>query len=252
MQPIRLFCLPFAGGSAYSYRNLLQYVSPHVKGHSIELPGRGERINESLLLRVPDMVEDIFGQIRHLLNEPYALYGHSMGALLAYLLTRKAIRENYAPPLHLFCTGRGSPSSLREKEHAHLLPREAFLGKILELGGSQQEVLEDDLLMEFFEPILRADFEAVDEYEYEASPPFSVPIVVVTGTEEEITDAEIRAWQQQTSCPLETIKLPGKHFFIFAWENTLAQLINTKLGPAAPGWLPAATPGAAPSHVVFK
>src|SRR5687768_2395386 len=105
MDIINVYCLPFAGGNRYSYQGYVKVAPPFLNIIPIELPGRGSRIKENLVPDLDLMVDDVYAQIKGDLDQPYAIYGHSMGGLLTYLLTKK-IRENGHPaPLHLFLTG---------------------------------------------------------------------------------------------------------------------------------------------------
>lgn len=229
MRNIQLFCLPYAGGSKYSYRGFERQAPRNMHVVPVELPGRGARSHEPLLTDLHALTEDVYAQIRERLNEPYALYGHSMGALLAYLLTRKILTQNVPAPLHLFCTGAGGPSRLLDEPPRYGLPRPAFIAKIRELGGSPDEVLNNELLMNFFEPILRADFEAVDTYTYQPAEPFDIPVSVLTGLSERVTRDEALLWQQETTRKLYLRHLPGNHFFIFDYQTEILEIIQHRL-----------------------
>src|SRR4051794_37934122 len=105
MKKINLFCLPFAGGSRYSYISFANCAPENICVIPIELPGRGSRFRETLLTNMDSVVTDIFQQIKDRLDEPYGIYGHSMGTLSGYLLTKKIIQKNLNKPIHLFFTG---------------------------------------------------------------------------------------------------------------------------------------------------
>src|SRR6476646_9364299 len=153
MKQINIFCLPFAGASKYSYAGFAKQFSPMVNVIAVDLPGRGTSFKEDLLVDAMQMTNDIYSQIKNQLDKPYAIYGHSMGTLLGYLLTRKIIENSDPHPLHLFFTGSGGPSILRCKpgeKMRYLLPKNDFIAKIKEYGGSPDEILEDDSLMDFF------------------------------------------------------------------------------------------------------
>src|SRR5690606_40893251 len=97
---------------------------------------------------------------------PYAIYGHSLGSLLTYLVTIRIIREGLNKPVHLFVSGRGGPSIPRKEPPTSELPRPAFINKLRELGGFPDDLLNDEDVMNFFEPILRSDFRGVETYQY--------------------------------------------------------------------------------------
>ena len=221
--------LPFAGGSVYSYNGILKYLPDHIRAKSLELPGRGRRSNEALLTNLHDMVDDLLPEILDESDHPFAIYGHSMGTLLGYLIANKLVLENKSLPKCIFLTGRGGPTIPKKDRYNHLLPKDDFIRKLESLGGCPPEVLNDPYLMEYFEPIIRADFEAVEVYQHRARKPLDLPIYVITGTEENISDDEIDAWQKETTYELKKEKLAGDHFFILDHEEELARMISMAL-----------------------
>lgn len=229
---INLFLFPFAGGSIYSYAKYRDYAPAHIKLIPLELPGRGRRITQPLLTSATAMVDDLFGQVKPLLHEPYAFYGHSMGTLLSYLVTRRILREGLTPPLHLFMTGRFGPSAEDPDPPNHSLPKDEFRKKLKEMGGSPDEVLADESLMDFFEPCLRADFQAIEEYVYEPAEPFDIPILAIIGKDERITQEQAMTWQLETTRPIDIRWFNGPHFFIFNYAPEIMRLITQKLQAA--------------------
>lgn len=230
MSKITLFCFPFAGGSSYSYQVFTPYIPDCVALVPLELPGRGRRIRENLLRTIDAMVDDLYQQVIGKLTDQYAFYGHSMGTLLSFRLTQRLIEAGYAPPVHLFMTGRGGPSVERDNEvKRSQLPRPALIEKVRELDGSPDEVLNDDDLMNLFVPVLRADFEAIENYVHQPAALFSVPIDVIIGLEEKITPEEAWAWQYETDAPVAVHHLPGKHFFILKQAKEIMRLIGRKI-----------------------
>lgn len=226
---LQLFCLPFAGGSKYSYNYYLDSAPDFIEMIPLDLPGRGSRVREKLLKDVPSMVNDIFYQIEDKLYRPYAIYGHSMGGLLGYLLTKAIIKRQLPPPLHLFVTGRGGPSVKNEEPPYHTLPYDEFILKLKEMQGSPEQILNDSPSMEFFEPIIRADFCSLANFEYESSEPFDVPITCMFGNDEKVTRDEAMAWQLETTAKVNIQEFPGEHFFIFQHGREVLGIIETSL-----------------------
>src|SRR4051812_5402173 len=203
MDRINVFCLPFAGGSKYSYRGYTKAAPSFLNFVPLEIPGRGSRSGERLLTDLELIADDIFNQIKNSLDRPYVIYGHSMGGLLGYLVTKRILAGNLKQPLHLFFTGCGGPSIQRRDLIDHTLPKKEFYKGIRDLGGSTDEVLNDQNLMDFFEPILRADFEAVASFQYNHTNPFTIPISIVLGLQEKVTYVDGMAWQKETTEPVE-------------------------------------------------
>ncbi|MGE0446801.1 MAG: thioesterase II family protein [Vicinamibacterales bacterium] len=228
-----LYCFPFAGGNAWSYRPLQAKLSPRVTVDGLELPGRGRRSAEPLCPSLEQLADDLVAQLRPRLSaEPFAFYGHSMGALLA-LLTARRLREHGLPqPGVLIVSGSDAPSVMPERRR-HLLPPAEFVAMLQELGGCPPQVLEDRELLAFFEPILRADFQAVETWDRRAEAPLAAPIVALIGADDETSAEGARAWAGETGAACETHEYPGGHFFILDHWDALARLIEEQLARAA-------------------
>ncbi|HKX29143.1 MAG TPA: alpha/beta fold hydrolase [Blastocatellia bacterium] len=230
---VNLFCFPFAGGNAHSYQELAAHLPESIRMVPVELPGRGRRADERLRKNLMELVDDLLPQVSDRGPEPYALFGHSMGASLAHELTRRLTDRRaggIAPPVHLFVSGRQAPI-VPPKHRRWDLPRSEFLNMLRRLGGCPPELLEDDELMEFFEPILRADFEAVESHVAGPAAPFETPITVLIGDRDEVTPEEADHWQQETTHPITVSRLTGGHFFLFDHWARVAALITSKILP---------------------
>jgi surfactin synthase thioesterase subunit len=227
---LNLICLPFAGGNKYSYRTFESIAPEFIKMHTVEYPGRGQRMHQPLLTDINSLVIDVYDQIRHLLDKrSYAIYGHSMGGLIAGLLTRKIIDNGHRLPLHVFITGTTGPSaSSRDEKIRHLLPKNEFIQELKALNGSPDEILSDPELLDFFEPILRADFQASETYAHTPAPPMKIPFTVITGTEEDMKIEDIHLWQEETTQTIDFRRFPGKHFFIYDYPEEIMKIISKK------------------------
>lgn len=229
MRQMILICLPFAGGHKYSYRNIENNCS-ELKLITLEYPGRGSRSSENLILNIEDLVEDLYTQLLSLnIRQDYALYGHSMGGLLGYLLLRLMKNNNFIPPVHFFISGTSGPSASRRREKRHLLDNVSFSQEIQKIGQLPDEILSNSELWDFIEPILRADFKICENYVHEVSPKLRIPMTVITGDEEDLTTEEILLWQEETTCKVDFIQLGGGHFFIFPKSKELINIFYEKL-----------------------
>lgn len=226
---INLFCFPFAGGSSYFFKKVETFLDDSIHIITPELPGRGRRIAENLLRDVHEVVEDLFLQICDQLHTPYAFYGHSMGTLVGYLLACKIKAEGLPQPRLLFFSGRGGPSFIKQEAKRYNLPRKEFFEELRCLGGSPEEILEDEVMMEFFEPIIRADFEVVESYSHIDMGLLDVAIHVIYGDNENLSDEEIACWQKESSISISVTKLPGDHFFIYKQSKKLAAYLNFEI-----------------------
>lgn len=227
-----LFCLPFAGGGRYSYDCFAKALDGRMNMVAIDLPGRGNRHREPLLSDIPAMVLDVYEQLKNRLHQPYVLYGHSMGTLIGYLLTHHIQAMHQRLPNQLIVTGRSAPSVMIDRDPWHALDLPTFINRLRSLGGCPEEVFQEESLLHFFEPILRADFKAVETYRYDPpARPLNVPITVITGDQEPYNHEHLEAWQRETTYPLDLYQLPGKHFFIFDYADYIINLIDKKIHP---------------------
>ncbi|MEO6220985.1 MAG: alpha/beta fold hydrolase [Ginsengibacter sp.] len=228
---LNIFCLPFAGGNKYSYRDYKEIAPSFINFISLEYPGRGARIKEPLISDTHALVNDLYNKIAQNIDDcDYAIYGHSLGGLVAYLLTRKLIENNHKPPVHLFISGTTGPSSAsRGEKKRHLLPKPDFIQELKDLHGMPDEILENDDLLDYYEPILRSDFKASEVYVYKNDDPLDIPITVITGTEEDMEIADIELWQKETTQTVDFKRLPGNHFFIYNHAQAIIRIISKKL-----------------------
>ena len=230
-EKINLLCLTFAGGNKYSYREFFQHAPPFINVITKEYPGRGSRIREKLITEMPVLVDDLYAQVKDIVEKgKYAIYGHSLGGLMACLLTLKLLQNKHALPEHLFITGTSGPSApARLEKKRHLLPKDDFIKEIKDLGGMPDEILQSEQLLNYLEPILRSDFKVSETFSYEDHPPLNIPITVITGTEEDMEKDDILLWQKESSIPVDFMQMPGGHFFIFDHRDKVVDVISNKL-----------------------
>ena len=226
---VNLICFPYAGGSKYSYRSFEAVIPRGINLIPLELPGRGDRVNERLLIDINAMVEDLLGQMNRYTNKPYILYGHSMGGILAYLVAKRISNDNIHLPECLVITGCEGPSVKNDAQKARsLLPSVEFFEELKTLGGIPDEILKDEGIREFFEPILRADLKAIEGFKYRKSIRLNVPICIIFGVEEDISLEEASSWVDESNSRVEIFQFPGDHFFIFKYEKKLMEVIEKK------------------------
>lgn len=223
----KIFAIPFAGGSKYSYNVLKEHIDTSFSFHAIELAGRGERMMDELQDDIHQMAEDVFQQIKDQLGDDYILYGHSMGTILCYLVIKKIVEQGLPQPKHLVVSGAAGPSTEERERKRHLLNKTDFRNKLSSYGGSPQEVLDNDELFDFFEPILRNDFKAVETFFYEPwERQMDVPITVLIGLEEGVTLKEAKLWEQETTQAVSVRQFPGRHFFIYNYPGEVVKAIQ--------------------------
>ncbi|NKI43875.1 thioesterase II family protein [Streptomyces physcomitrii] len=214
--PVRLFCLPWAGGSAVFYQRAWQReFAPDVDVRPLELPGRGIESDEKLLRRVDDLVDFLLDRLTPLLDRPYALFGHSMGALLSLELTRRLAAEGYPAPVRLFQSGSGIPGRRHRTtgRALHTLPENEFREWLRTTGGTPAAVFQNPELLDHLSPLLRADFELCDVYRERGGAPLSCPVTAIGGDADPYVPVEaLSEWSEVTTGPCELMVLSGGHF----------------------------------------
>lgn len=241
---VRLFCLPYAGGSASAYRTWRELVPEQVHVHPLELPGRGARWGETPVNRLPLMAEMLADALAGHLDRPYALFGHSMGGLIAFELARTLRGRGLPQPVHLFVSGSDAPDLPRTRQPVHAAPDADVLEELRFLGGTPPELLNDAGLMELILPALRADFSLLETYQYHAQPPLTVPLTVFGGDADPLVASErLHRWLRQTSAASQLVVLPGEHFFVHSAVADVIAAIADALVAAAPTAPPPALGG---------
>ncbi|HEY2391542.1 MAG TPA: alpha/beta fold hydrolase [Candidatus Angelobacter sp.] len=222
---LRLFCFPYAGGNAQVFRKWQRDLPAQVEVCLVHLPGRDRRMSERPFTRLQPLVQAVADALVPEIDSQYVFYGHSMGALISFELARELRRRNLKLPVHLFVSGRRAPSVPEtEPPIFHLPPRE-FIAEIKRLNGTPSEFFEHAELQELILPLLRADFEIVDTYEYASEAPLACPITVYGGEQDGRVPIEsLTAWKKQTSTKYNLRMLSGGHFFI---ESHKIEFIKT-------------------------
>jgi medium-chain acyl-[acyl-carrier-protein] hydrolase len=212
------------------YRDWAERLAPDAELCPVELPGRGSRFREPPFKSLLDLVDAAARALRPHLDARFALFGHSMGAIIGYELARELERVHGLRPVHLFVSGCPAPKLMNWRPPLHGLPDEEFLNEIRRLNGTPPAVLEHRELMEMMMALLRADLQVVETYKYAEGPPLECPITAFGGVEDsETTEQQIRAWGGHTSASFETVMLPGDHFFVHTAEAALLDNVIRRL-----------------------
>ncbi|HEX9339423.1 MAG TPA: thioesterase domain-containing protein [Pseudonocardiaceae bacterium] len=228
--PVRLFCLPYAGGSARVFAGWGRHLPPWIDVVPLELPGRGSRFDEPVSDDVADVVAGLRDAALSRLDRPYAVFGHSLGALLGFELI-VALQRCGHPALHFFASGAGAPH-LPTRNPAPRFDDHRLRTHIAELGGTPPELLANDELMELMLPVLRADFTIADTYRPPSGALLDCPTTAFCGDEDgEAPAADVLAWRRhvRTSCTIRL--LAGGHFFVHSAQDVLLSLIVSALCP---------------------
>jgi medium-chain acyl-[acyl-carrier-protein] hydrolase len=227
---MRLFCLPYAGGGSSVYRFWSKGLPSFVDVCPIQLPGRETRLEEPAAIRIGPLAEAIAQAILPYLDKPFAFFGHSMGALVAYEVARRLRDDNGLEPVHLFASAHGSPHIPGNDRDVYKLSDSEFLKHLQTLNGTPHEVLDCPELMQILLPTLKADFELLGTYEYKPEAPFSCPITVFGGTQDHsVTPEEIAGWQIHTTGNVSVKFLPGDHFYLSSHKSLLLRMLTEEV-----------------------
>ncbi len=230
---MKLFCIPYAGGSASNYTRWNKYLHNSINLYPMELAGRGMRYSKPLYNSINEAVDDLYNLIKgELNNEPYAFFGHSMGSLLVYELGIKII-EKHNSPVHVFVSGGTAPQARVKTKPTHNLPLEEFKKEILRYEGTPATFFDNKELLDLFLPVLRSDIKIMEEYDYPYNrvfEPFKCPISVFHGkTDFHAPSSTISEWRKLTTEDCRIYPFEGGHFFIHDYEEEIVEIINQTL-----------------------
>jgi len=227
---LRLFCFPYAGGTAAIFREWHKDLPPAIEVCGIRLPGRGTRIEEPPFLDLKQLVHTMAAELRPLWEKPFALLGHSLGALIAFDLTRH-LRDEYGHhAVHLFVSGSCAPNQPSEIMRPYDLSEDGFLETVRRLNGTPPKVLDHPELMKLMLPVLRADFQIAQDYKYLSGRPLNCPITAFGGSrDEEVCSDCLRAWRLETTGEFSLCMIDGDHFFIQRARSVLLQILSQQL-----------------------
>jgi medium-chain acyl-[acyl-carrier-protein] hydrolase len=232
---LRLFCFPYAAGTAMTFRKWPESLPGGVEVCAVQPPGRGDRLREKPFGSLLPLVRAIAHAVAPRLDKPFAFFGHSMGAMIGFELARHLRREMGLLPAHMFISGRRAPQLDRSERVTYNLPESEFIDSLRDLNGTPPEVLEHRELMQLMLPLLRADFAVCQTYSYLHEPPLDCPFTVFGGlSDPEVSRRQLEAWREQTSGPWALRRLPGDHFFLHSAQGTLLSLLSHELNKIRP------------------
>lgn len=211
---LRLICFAYAGGGTAVFADWPHALPGDVEVCAVRLPGRESRIFQQPYTSVEDLLPALTEVLSDHCEAPFMLFGHSMGALIAFAYARRLRREGRPAPEHLIVSGRRAPQLTHNRPLIHDLPQEHFVERLRELGGTPEDLLADARVMRLVMPGLRADFQLNDTYAYEPEAPLSIPVSAFGGrTDPHVDPIGLAAWAQQTDGPFTMRMFDGGHFF---------------------------------------
>ncbi len=222
---MKAILLHHAGGDKYAYRNMQQNLLPELESIAFELPGRSDRISESFVTSLEEAVNDIYAQLIKKLPDEYFIIGNSMGSIIAFLLTHKLQKENMNLPKHLFLASRLSPDAYKNEPNIIGISSDDFWKVVQQYDGVPEQLLAHKELKEFYEPILRSDFELLQHFNesFENIAPIDIPTSILFGDKDvrNLSLEKLEGWRKFFSVDFEIQSFEGGHFFMYENEEVV-------------------------------
>ncbi|MGW1894073.1 thioesterase II family protein [Streptomyces sp. NPDC002004] len=226
---IRLFCLAHAGGGTSLFRPW-RALGPGIDVHPVLLPGRESRLHEPPVHRIEQLIEPLYDAISGYLDRPYAFFGHSMGAIVAYEMARRFSGGPFGDPLCLMVSGRCAPHLQSTRPQFSALSDPEFVDALRDLNGTPTEIFDEPELLELFLPALRADFELNELYRPLPGPVLSCPVTAYVGADDpKVNRAELAHWHETTAGPFTLRAFDGDHFYLKGGRSDVLRAIEDDL-----------------------
>lgn len=227
---IRLFCFAYAGGSAFNFLPWRAALDPSIDICAVQLPGRGARIADPPIASMPVLLKMMAPAITEHSQLPFAFFGHSVGALIAFELARYLQLHGVAGPKRLFMSGCQAPQYRSPTRKLHELPDAAFLDELRSYNGTPVEVLENRQLMELLLPTIRADFALAENYAYRSGPLLQAPISVFAGKDDDNkAPGQVDGWARETADDCRINWFEGGHFFVNTARDAVIKQLDAEL-----------------------
>jgi medium-chain acyl-[acyl-carrier-protein] hydrolase len=238
-----LLCFPQAGGSSSTFRTWPAALPASIAVSPIRLPGRRSRAGEPLIGRVPPLVDLLVDEILPRLSEPFVLFGHGVGALVAFEVAR-ALRAGGTPePVAVYVSAFRAPHLPPSRAPIHSLPDDLFLHEVRRIGEGVDDLLADVELRQLVLPVLRADIELGESYRYIRGAPLSCPVRVFGGRgDASVRRQELAGWRRHTLGPFRMAMFPGDHWFVHTARPALLRFLREDLRELVPGIIEEAAP----------
>ena len=228
---LRLICFPYSGASASIYFDWANILPASIEVTVVQLPGRANRLSEPLLTDMASVIKGVMSELPALLDRPFALFGHSLGAQEAFETALALRRQGLPLPARLFVSGHGAPHAEDpDRLLLHRLNDAEMVRELKKMNGMAPEILENQELMQLLLPILRADFTISETYAYHPESPLACPISAYSGLQDRYVSREqMVAWKELTTGDFRLRMFPGDHFYLNTSKMLLLQALARDL-----------------------
>lgn len=235
---VKLFCFPYAGAGGEVYRRWTAAAPRWVELYGLQVPGHGARLAEPAPTDLATVVDRAADALAAQIDRPYAIFGHSLGAVVGFETTRELERRGVAAPLALYLSGHRAPHVPLARRPMRELDEAAFLLELKGLNGMSEEVLASPELLELLLPTLRADFTLADGYVTAAERAVACPVVALGAFDDpHVSAPALEAWRSVTSGDFSSRLFPGDHFYLFAaGDEPLLAHVATDLSHRLDQW----------------
>ncbi len=230
----RLFCFPYAGGSASVFRQWGRHLDPRVDVVAVQLPGRGPRLAEAPWTDFERLAAAVAGEVAQEAGAlPFGFFGHSMGALLMFEAARRLAAAGLRQPDCLFASGRQAPHLPVPRLRRHDMSDGDFVAELRRLQGTPAQILDNPEMLEILMPTIRGDFALLEGWTFADSPPLPAPLVALAGRGDAHVEIDAaRQWSRWTSAAFELLAYPGGHFFLHEHEARVVRDVGERLAGA--------------------
>jgi surfactin synthase thioesterase subunit len=225
----RLFCFPHAGGSASFYHPLARALAPSTDVLAVQYPGRQDRRAEPNFTGIDEVADQIADLLAPAPDRPFAFFGHSMGAIVSYEVTRRLEQRGLAGPVALFVSGRRAPAVHRIEE-VHKGSDDDLLRALRDLSGTDPRILGDEEMLRMILPAVRSDYRAIECYRHAPGAPVTCPIIAIGGEEDPRASVEeMRMWAEHTAGAFDLHIFPGGHFYLVNEQRKVLAVVADRL-----------------------